>query len=299
MEQAYIMMDVGGTQIKSAVVDREGRLCGELLYSPSCARQEKHDIFDNFAHIIKRLSEREKISEILGIGMAFPGPFDYDRGISLMKGLDKYDSIYGLPIAEAVRKRCSSMELGRFCFLHDVKAFALGEYEYGKARGSGRMLCLCIGTGAGSAFVRNGKVLEQEEPGVPENGWIYQTPYRDSVIDDYLSVRGLKQICQEVAGEEWNGKELYDLCMVGDERAHRVYRRFGFDVKEALLPYIEQFCPDTMVFGGQISKSFPFFGEELAIVCREKNIRICLEADTSLRAIQGLFVTMNKEGKLC
>ncbi len=39
-----------------------------------------------------------------------------------------------------------------------------------------KILCVCIGTGAGSAFVENGKTVKTGK-GVPENGWIYQQPF--------------------------------------------------------------------------------------------------------------------------
>ena len=42
--------------------------------------------------------------------MAFPGPFDYEQGISLMKGLNKYDQIYGMKIPQELRKRRRELE---------------------------------------------------------------------------------------------------------------------------------------------------------------------------------------------
>lgn len=123
--------------------------------------------------IIKEMAGRWKGASIDGIGMAFPGPFDYERGISLMQGLDKYDSIYGISIEEEMKKRTDFLQDTIFCFLHDVEAFALGESWFGEGREAGRLLCLCIGTGTGSAFIENKKVIKEKTEGVPDHGWIY------------------------------------------------------------------------------------------------------------------------------
>ena len=51
--------------------------------------------------------------------------------------------------------------------------------------------------------------------GVPENGWIYQQPFGDSILDDYLSVRGLEQICLAVRGKVFIVIDLYGLVYAG------------------------------------------------------------------------------------
>lgn len=40
-----------------------------------------------------------------GIRLAFPGPFDYEQGICLMKGLDKYDRLYGINLRQVFSER--------------------------------------------------------------------------------------------------------------------------------------------------------------------------------------------------
>ena len=158
--------------------------------------------------------------------MAIPGPFDYENGISRMQGLNKYDAIYGIPLEREIKARVPELGSARFLFLHDIEAFALGESWYGNCRDADKILCVCIGTGAGSAFVENGKTVKTGK-GVPENGWIYQQPFGDAILDDYLSVRGLEQISLAVTGKVWSGKELYGLVKAGNMEAEEVWRRYG------------------------------------------------------------------------
>lgn len=192
MEQKkYILLDVGGTEIKGSVSDGNG-VRMRIRKFPAQAQKSTEKILDNFAKICRELM-READGSVVGVGMAIPGPFDYENGISRMQGLNKYDAIYGIPLEREIKARVPELGSARFLFLHDIEAFALGESWYGNCRDADKILCVCIGTGAGSAFVENGKTVKTGK-GVPENGWIYQQPFGDSILDDYLSVRGLEQI---------------------------------------------------------------------------------------------------------
>lgn len=301
MAAYFLMMDVGGTGIKTGIFNQEGELLGEIESFPARSRESKEIIFSNFASIIEQMGGKlpGKEDTFQGIGMAFPGPFDYEQGISLMKGLDKYDEIYGYRLPEEIQKRIKKKSLlsedgCRFLFLHDVEAFALGESRFGSASDLNRLFCLCIGTGAGSAFVENGAAVKQGK-GVPQNGWIYDTPFKDSIIDDYVSVRGLRKQAEGCFLKIPDGAGLYCLALDGDERAKEVFKSFGRDVLQAITPFLREFGPDALILGGQISKSFSFFGEDLECFCNEQGIRIVLTVDTSRRALEGLYVRLKEK----
>ena len=245
-KKKYILLDVGGTEIKGSVSDRNG-VRTKIRKFPAQAQKSTEKILDNFAKICRELM-READGSVVGVGMAIPGPFDYENGISRMQGLNKYDAIYGIPLEREIKARVPELGSARFLFLHDIEAFALGESWYGNCRDVDKILCVCIGTGAGSAFVENGKTVKTGK-GVPENGWIYQQPFGDSILDDYLSVRGLEQISLAVTGKVWSGKELYGLVKAGNMEAEEVWRRFGADVAAGLLPVLEEYQPDLLLLG--------------------------------------------------
>lgn len=303
--KVYLMLDVGGTNIKAGVLLEDGSLWQDgILSFDARSRGSREEIFRNFAGVLDTLTERlpKEDIQIEGIGMAFPGPFDYEQGISLMQGLDKYDAIYGIPIEKELRKCFSSETNGvlleksrRFVFLHDVEAFAIGESHYGRGKDCERVMYLCIGTGAGSAFTRDRKILKGEDGSVPPRGWIFDTPFRGSILDDFLSVRGLASLSRQAFGEAKSGKELFLLCREGDQTALKVYQEFGGWLREAMFPFLNMFHPDGFVLGGQLSKSFNFYGEEFAAECRTRGTEIFLAEDTSESAMKGLYVKMVME----
>lgn len=288
-EKRYVLLDVGGSSIKGTAVQK-GEDVKQFTSFPSCAKGTATEIFANFAQIIKELGGEH----LAGVGFAFPGPFNYQKGISLIKGLDKYDAIYGQPIKENLLMAHPEWTSVPFLFLHDIEAFALGCLAKGEAARARKALFLCIGTGAGSAFSDNGKLVQpqssaqERETGVPQDGWIYRTEFRDSIIDDYISIRGLKRLARAHTGEELDGLELFKRCQKRDAKALATYQEFGALVLQALEPFFKSFGPDMLVLGGRIAGSFSYFGQPLTTYCKNKGITISIEPNTSLRAAQGL-----------
>jgi glucokinase len=295
----YILMDVGGTQIKAqAYVEGSSPCTSGITVFDANSRSVKSEIFEKFAGIIDSLLIRLPGAEqrLDGIGMAFPGPFDYENGISLMHGIGKYDAIYGCNIRQELKKirpKLIPVDLP-FVFLHDVEAFALGKVRFGDASQSSRVLFVCIGTGAGSAFCENGLIIKEPVNGVPKNGWIYNTAYREGIIDDYVSVRGLEKISERFFEKVLDGAALSILCNQGDSRALAVYSEFGEDVAQALAPFLLSFKPNTLVLGGQISKSFCYFSTALEKLCFELGIKIAISFNTSESILKGLMSVLTE-----
>lgn len=285
-------LDVGGTEIKTGVASLDdGNEVIEAGVYKSCSDKSKQEIIRNFAGIFEDLIKLE--NDPLGIGLAFPGDFDYENGICLMKNVGKYDAIYGVDIKselEQLFRHNKSLEqlLGKpIRFINDVTAFAVGACM-ANAEKSEKTLCICIGTGCGSAFLQNGRPVGEEMEGVPKKGWLYCLPYKDSIIDDYLSKRGLLAISQSVYNRPVEGLELSELAKSGDIKAIKCFAEFGKDIAEALSPIIKGYRPNRIIFGGQIAKSFDLFGEKLTCLCDSLGITLSIEVKTSQLALKGL-----------
>ena len=183
---------------------------------------------------------------------------------------------------EKSRRACRNLDQHDFCFYMTLK-----HLHWEKA--GTETVVMRIKFCASASEPAPGRLLVKTGKGVPENGWIYQQPFGDSILDDYLSVRGLEQISLAVTGKVWSGKELYGLVKAGNMEAEEVWRRFGADVAAGLLPVLEKYQPDLLLLGGQIAKSFSWFGKELERECEKRKIRIQIETETSGRAMEGLL----------
>lgn len=285
MKEIYLCLDIGGTQIKAGAIDREGNPVGELLYFPAQAKEEREKLLHHFVSVLEEI--RIPGDKTAGVRLAFPGPFDYERGICLMQGLDKYDRLYKVNLRQEFAERLG-MAPERVRFANDASAYALGEMGFGQAKGAARALFICIGTGCGSAFGVNGVLAQPGTPGVPDNGYIYDRPFLDGCIDDHISRRGLLALTQKQLGTAMDGKALAERVHMGDRMAKACFLVFGCQVRDALVPILEGFQPEVLCFGGQITRSGHLFLPPVEEYCRGAGIRILVTEDTSLRTLQGL-----------
>lgn len=290
MDPLMLCLDVGGTELKGAAV-QGGRLLTEVMHFPSRSYEERDTLLEHLADVFRQLDkavlEEHRIS---GIRLAFPGPFDYENGICLLQGLDKYDSLYGVNLRDALAARLDPLVPARESvrFINDAAAFALGEIHFGNAAGTARSLCVCIGTGCGSAFGLGSLLASEGTPGVPDGGYLYPVKFLEGCIDDYISKRGLMSLTYQLLGRPLEGKELAERAMSGDAAAARCFELFGIRLRDALSPFLQDYRPDCLCLGGQITRSISWFRQPVEELCQSLKIALYVTADTSVRAIQGL-----------
>jgi glucokinase len=279
MKRFTICFDGGGTTIHAGVVTGNGDLLIDSISSYSAKAKESKEIVMN--HLFMIIKEKasficnkysEEDIEMVGIGLSFPGPFQYEDGTCLIKGLDKFESLYGVNVKKELEEKihsdnCLRNQLSsRFVlvFENDARLFALGEYEQGKAKGYSRIICLTLGTGLGSSFIENGEFVKGKYC-IPESGEIFNVSFKGDIIDNLVSRRGILKIAREVGfdSEKVDVKELADLARSGSVSAKQVFQEFGSLLGEALQPFIEKFSPEIIVLGGQISRSYDLFEKEL------------------------------------
>lgn len=290
MRDYFIALDIGGSSIKSAIVDNNGNVITNLCLRDSLAKESKEAILKNFIEIIKiHILKVENLNgNLKGVGMAFPGPFDYENGISLMKGIDKYESLYEINLRKEFKKNFPKLD---FKFKNDAHLYALGECNFKTAKNFNNVLCLCIGTGIGSAFIRD-KNLLYGGGGIPKEGWIYNTVFKESIADDYISTRGLLKLSKDFGLNVSNGKELYDLAYNNNLKALEVFRCFGKNLKELIEIYIKKCNIEAVVIGGNISNAYDFFKEDLEKMCKYNDIKVLISkssTESTLIAVPILF----------
>ena len=176
----------------------------------------------------------------------------------------------------------------RIQFINDAAAFALGELTFGSSRQAHKTLFTVIGTGCGSAFGVDGFLATKGTLGVPPHGYFYSVPFMDSCVDDYISRRGLEKLTKDLLGTPLDGRALAARVAAGDTQAASCFLQFGVLLRDALSPQIEAFNPDMICLGGQIMRSAPLFLSPLEALCNEKNIKLSVTQDTSMRTMQGL-----------
>lgn len=305
-KKCIIALDVGGSYIKSVVLNE---LCeiihGTLEVFPSKAKESKEIILKHLMSIIKNQFKKVDAEHVKlkGIGFAFPGPFDYENGVSYIKGVDKFDHLFGVNLREELTKLLDDDKLLHskkddgfvIAFDNDANLYAIGEYNSGKGKNYRKAFFLTIGTGAGSAFVENGELIKTGE-GIPENGWIYKEPFGDSIIDDYISKRGILKLAEDFGVEVKDGevKTLAHIANENNAKAKEVFTQFGQNIGNALNPFVESFKPEAIILGGQISKSIHLFEDGIFQTLKNQEIVIEVSENTSISTFKGIGMLIDR-----
>lgn len=258
-----IALDVGGSSVKSGQVAPGGRLVGPVTTTPVDSHADADTILETFTQVIR--TEQQRLppdTYLLGLALAFPGPFDYAAGISYIQGVAKYESLYGINVGQALRERLRTPDLA-IRFRNDAEAAIVGEALYGAGRPYARLIGVTLGTGCGSAFVVNGHPVEKG-PGVPPHGWLYPIPFQGRPADEVFSTRGLLARLRAAGVDVPDIPAAAQQARAGDPSARAVFQTFGADLATFLAPFVAAFRAQAVLVLGGIARSFDLFGSALA-----------------------------------
>lgn len=267
-------IDVGGSHISCMAYDLDKKELIKNTHSESNLdnHAESKEIIEVWGETIQKTIEIVGKDLVEGIGFAMPGPFNYVNGIPLFTGENgKYENMYGINVPKELCKYLGLTSDFKIRFINDATAFAIGEDQVGMAKDFTHSLSVTLGTGFGSAFIKNGSpIVEGNE--VPDQGCLWHLPFEDGIADDYFSTRGLINRFKTVTGKEYLGvKEIAQLAGK-DKAAQDLFNDFGNKMGIFLHPWIEKFNLETFVIGGNISKAFPLFGDSLNSYLNEKGV---------------------------
>jgi glucokinase len=264
--------DIGGSHISCAAIDLvSGKIIRNTLTERSVDNQaQANAIIGTWTQALSAVLEKVPIENVKGIGFAMPGPFDYVKGISYIRGVAKYENLYGINISDAISNNLSVKDDFLIRFMNDASSFAVGEAWAGSAANFNRSLSITLGTGFGSAFICN-RIPIVDGPEVPKLGCIYHIPYKDGIADDYFSTRGLLSRYKKITGKELDGvKELAAIAWT-EKVAKDLFTDFGDNAGLFLAPWLKKFRAEVLVIGGNISHAYNLFGDVFESRLKKEN----------------------------
>lgn len=276
MTKLAIGVDVGGSHVSCTAYNLETKQL--LAHTHAENDLDNHGqpevIIDAWGKTIRKSINLAGAENIVGIGFAMPGPFDYVKGISLFTGQnEKFENTYGLNVPNELKKYLKLPDDFKIRFINDATAFAIGEDQVGKAQNFSNSLSVTLGTGFGSAFIKNGlPVVEGAE--VPKTGSLWHLPFEDGIADDYFSTRGLINRFENSTGQKLPGvKQIAELADA-NSAAQDLFDDFGTQMGLFLKPWIEKFGIEIFVMGGNISRAYNLFGPGLNDFLTKTNLNM-------------------------
>ena len=276
-----IGVDIGGSHISSAAVNNDNfKIIPETYFSgPVDSKASKDEIIQKWAAIInqtiKALQDTLKLSsdETIGIAFSMPGPFQYQTGIAMFEGNDKYESLYNVSVSEELLRYLSTKDVS-FRFLNDATCFGVGGALKQESTSNNRVVAITLGTGFGAAFLDN-KLPVTQGNNVPENGCLWDKQFEDSIADNYFSTRWFLTQYENVNGEKLKDG-VKEIASIENDSTKKIFDDFANNLSAFLTPYIIDFDADLLVIGGNIAKSYRLFLPKLQENFKNKNIDLSI-----------------------
>jgi glucokinase len=248
------VLEIGGSHVTAALVAPETWEVTEVDRAKLESQRPPADVVEQLADAARKLPLAN------GLAVALPGPFDFGTGVAWYRGQGKFDQLYGFNLGEALS---DALRIERLMFMNDAEAFAVGEWTAGEVRGVERCVGVTIGTGIGTAFLADGRVVREGDT-VPPGGELYKTSYAGKPLEDSISARAILRRYAETTGTEAPGvKEIADQARAGDTAAHEVLQACFTDLANALKPWLDRFGVTHTVLGGSISGAFDLVADVL------------------------------------
>jgi glucokinase len=257
-----LCLDIGGGHVTSALVDTASKSIiwdtrQRVETNPNASAES---LIKDWSQAGRNSLKRGGGFDLSHVGIAMPGPFDYEQGVSKME--HKFASLHECDVRHLLREAWKDALDCPIRFANDADLFVLGEFWAGAGMGANRMIGITLGTGLGSGFIEKGRILT-EDSRIPEQGEIWNVPHELGKAEDYASGEFLTALFEESTGEGKDGREIASLAFQGDPKAQGCFHALGENLVAILQPWVRSFSPDVIVFGGSISKSFDLFGQAM------------------------------------
>ena len=265
-----IGIDVGGTNVKVALVSDEGK----IIYSnsiPTHAEMGYEYTINSMKDAVRELLKETKLEarEIEGMGFGFPGQIDCQKGI--VRLAPNIPGWINVPIAEIMEN-----EFGIPTRVdNDVRTATLGELNYGAGVGCQNLVCITVGTGIGSGLVINGKLVRGASNAAGELGHIklnmqngplcgcgdrgcleaYASgPAIVAMAEDYIK-GGKSTKYRELANPEITSYIVAVAAKEGDPVARQIFNIMGEYIGMGLTSVVNLLNPEKIIIGGGVAEA--------------------------------------------
>ncbi|MFZ4714113.1 MAG: ROK family protein [Bacteriovoracaceae bacterium] len=251
MASLALGIDIGGTNTKFGLIHSDGRILDHSKID-TLAEEPFSNYLDRVEIEVKRLITPYK-NKVMGIGLGAPCA---SAVTGLMENPPNLQVWGTLPLQKLFHER---FQLPVFLD-NDANISAVGEGQWGVAKGLKNFVVITLGTGVGTGIIVNGQMLTGTSGFAGEGGHIIIHPEGRPCscggighLEAYCSVKGIKQTYKELFNEETGFREMSVKYFAGDSKALKCVETTADHLGWGLATMSALFLPDMFVLGGGVS----------------------------------------------
>ena len=282
-----IGIDLGGTNIKAGIVDKNGK----IVKSMSTKTKKGVDaiiIIKDMIDLVNKLisSFGISINDVLHIGIGVPGIANNETGV-VVKAVNI--SFSDVRIREEMQKYFDVP----IYIANDANCAALAESLFGEAKGVKNSITITIGTGIGGGIIINNEIYEGSNFAGGELGHISLIMDgkpcgcgRKGCFEAYASATALKNQAMEVVSKNKNttiynkvsgdinrveARVVFECAKRNDKVAEEIVDNYIKYLTEGIITLINIFQPDVIAIGGGVSNAGDYFLNKVRKVIKNSN----------------------------
>ena len=266
-----IGIDIGGTNTKFGIVDRNGKILEQDRLLTNEPEGVQDFIEDLHTKLLPLIAKAGGIKKFTGIGVGAPNGNYYTGTIEYAPNL-KWRGI--IPLAKMISEKFGL----KATLTNDANAAAMGEMMYGCAKNMKHFITITLGTGVGSGIVIDGKIVlghdgfagELGHTVIRPGGRLHKGTGVRGSLESYASATGVRETALEFLSDNPKVESLlrdytindlitsqtvYECAMKGDKIANEIFEYTGQILGEALANFVMFSSPEAIVLFGGLTKA--------------------------------------------
>lgn len=261
----YLGIDLGGTNLKSGIVDEGGNLI-EQSSIPTYADKGPDEVISNLKNII--LLAKNNFPELKSIGLGVPGIVTDDGVVRISPNLPKW---IDLPL-KALLQNIITIPIA---IDNDANTAAIAELELGAGKELNNFIYITLGTGVGGSIIINRNIFRGDSGGAGEIGHTiinvnaksncYTTSFRSGTLEEFIGRKQIIDLCKKILKsypdsilnqvDNLDVSTISDAATVNDIAAEECFKKIGNYLGVGIASTMNLLDISTAVIGGGISLS--------------------------------------------
>jgi predicted NBD/HSP70 family sugar kinase len=243
----YLVIDIGGTFAKYALMDTEGRITAKGK------RPTPRTNLTDFEQVIFSIIDHHDLSNVKGIAISCPGTIDVDTGMIYYGGSLPFLHMVNLP-------KFIEDKYGKKVFIeNDGKCAALAELWLGSVKDEKDSVVLVLGSGVGGGIIIDKKLHRGVNLSAGEVSFVMdqldlKTKEATFFGFDGSAVRMVRRIAElKNLDDRTDGEKVFEYINQSDEEANAIFNEYCFYVASQILNLHYILDPNVFAIGGGIS----------------------------------------------
>jgi glucokinase len=272
MAEYTIGLDLGGTNLRAAAIDRSGTLV-ELIGGDTPFLAGREAVLDEMTSVIRTLRKNQGSAGLVGIGVGVPGFILLKEGI--IKNSNNLPFLENFPIRDEMEQRLES----RVFLENDASAAAMGEKWMGAGRDVDDLILLTLGTGIGGGIIMGGRALRGYLGTAGEFGHMTVVPNgnpcgcgNQGCLEKHASATAVAAMARLMSlGENLTSEDVYNMALAGNPHARRIFQVMGQALGMAIAMLVNIFNFPLYLVGGGAAAAWDLFAPSMTEEVRARS----------------------------